>query len=198
MIIKLSPVRSDASLSVVRAGDTLEINGIVFDFSRLPDGATLPAAAVGSTEVLDPIERVSGKIVVTIRLPHAADADRSSRFPADIIDPMDGQVRLPGIELSGAQPSVAGVIDWSQVVTAEQKTQAAAEQLLSIAAAEITQRRGIADAAIVPLQDAIDLDEATEAELALLKEWKRYRVALNRLPEQPGYPATIDWPVPPT
>ncbi|HCV38575.1 MAG TPA: phage tail protein [Pseudomonas sp.] len=57
--------------------------------------------------------------------------------------------------------------------------------------------RAIADAAIAPLQDAVDLEEATEAEIALLKEWKRFRVALNRLPEQAGYPATIDWPSPP-
>ncbi|WP_411382799.1 tail fiber assembly protein [Pseudomonas sp. L7] len=57
--------------------------------------------------------------------------------------------------------------------------------------------RAIADAAIAPLQDAVDLEDATEAETALLKEWKRYRVALNRLPDQPGYPQTIDWPAPP-
>jgi len=57
--------------------------------------------------------------------------------------------------------------------------------------------RAIADAAIAPLQDAVDLEEATEAEIALLKEWKRFRVALNRLPEQAGYPETIEWPSPP-
>lgn len=68
---------------------------------------------------------------------------------------------------------------------------------LADAQAEAAALRVIADAAVVPLQDAVDLDEATEAEAALLKEWKRYRVALNRLPEQPGYPAEIDWPAPP-
>ncbi|AXQ50603.1 hypothetical protein DZC31_20530 [Stenotrophomonas rhizophila] len=47
------------------------------------------------------------------------------------------------------------------------------------------------------MQDAVDLDEATDSEAALLKEWKRYRVALNRLPEQQGYPAEISWPAPP-
>ncbi|MGO0633169.1 tail fiber assembly protein [Pseudomonas sp. SAR267] len=62
---------------------------------------------------------------------------------------------------------------------------------------EVARLRAIADAAIAPLQDAVDLEEATEAEIALLKEWKRFRVALNRLPEQAGYPATIDWPSPP-
>jgi len=88
-------------------------------------------------------------------------------------------------------------IDWSQVITAEQKSQAAAEQMLATVVAEIAQRRAAADTAIAPLQDAVDLDEATETEAAALKQWKRYRVALNRLPDQPGYPATIDWPAPP-
>ncbi|MBC3464978.1 tail fiber assembly protein [Pseudomonas sp. RW10S2] len=69
--------------------------------------------------------------------------------------------------------------------------------MLVAALAEVSRRRGVADSAIAPLQDAVDLDEATEAEVALLKEWKRYRVALNRLPEQDGYPHTIDWPAPP-
>lgn len=62
---------------------------------------------------------------------------------------------------------------------------------------EVARLRAIADAAIAPLQDAVDLEEATEAEIVLLKEWKRYRVALNRLPEQSGYPANIEWPDPP-
>ncbi|MDU9394302.1 tail fiber assembly protein [Pseudomonas sp. zfem002] len=70
------------------------------------------------------------------------------------------------------------------------------DELLEVQA-ETSRRRAAADAAIVPLQDAVDLDEATEAELALLKEWKRYRVLLNRLQDQPGYPTEIDWPAPP-
>lgn len=88
-------------------------------------------------------------------------------------------------------------IDWSQVITAEQKSQAAAEQMLAAVVAEVAQRRAAADTAIAPLQDAVDLDEATETEAAALKQWKRYRVALNRLPDQPGYPSAIDWPAPP-
>ncbi|MDF9617033.1 tail fiber assembly protein [Pseudomonas entomophila] len=65
------------------------------------------------------------------------------------------------------------------------------------AMAETAHRRAGADSAIAPLQDAVDLDDATDAEAALLKEWKRYRIALNRLPDQLGYPNTIDWPAPP-
>ena len=63
--------------------------------------------------------------------------------------------------------------------------------------AQIAQLRAIADYAITPLQDAVDIDEATEEDTVQLKAWKKYRVALNRVPEQAGYPETIDWPAVP-
>jgi len=88
-------------------------------------------------------------------------------------------------------------IDWSQMITAEMKAAQAAAQHLAQVQTETARLRKLADNAIAPLQDAVDLDEATEAETAALKEWKRFRVALNRLPDQEGYPAEIDWPAPP-
>ena len=39
----------------------------------------------------------------------------------------------------------------------------------------------LATLAIAPLQDAVDLEEATAQEIALLKKWKQYRVAVNRV-----------------
>ncbi|HGH4633069.1 TPA: tail fiber assembly protein, partial [Enterobacter kobei] len=39
----------------------------------------------------------------------------------------------------------------------------------------------VASAKIAPLQDAVDLDIATEEEIAALKEWKLYRIKLNRI-----------------
>lgn len=197
MRIKLSPTGDDMQIAVTKNGDELTVNGQVLDFTRLPDGATLPAGSIACEWITVPVERVDGDLVVTLRLPHGADAPEAARFPVDIVNPADGPVLLPtGV---GEQPAeiIPAVIDWSQMVTAEQKAQAAAEQLLAQVAAEVAQRRAIADAAIAPLQDAADLDEATEAEVALLKDWKRYRIALNRLPDQAGYPASIDWPVPP-
>ncbi|MFP5424685.1 MAG: tail fiber assembly protein [Gammaproteobacteria bacterium] len=196
MIIKLSPVRSDSMLSVFESNDILEINSVSLDFSRLPDGATLPVEAVGCESVIAPVERVNGELVLTLMLPHAADAPHAARFPLDLY-PDDGKVQLPGLDLGDRQATTVGTIDWSQVITAEHKAQAAADELLAAITAEITQRRTFADSVIAPLQDAVDLDEATEAEISTLKEWKRYRVTLNRLPDQEGYPAEIDWPAPP-
>lgn len=46
--------------------------------------------------------------------------------------------------------------------------------------------------AVAPLQDAVDLDMATEEEIALLKEWKKYRVLLNRVDTSTA--PDIEWP----
>ncbi|MHA6574573.1 tail fiber assembly protein [Pseudomonas yamanorum] len=60
------------------------------------------------------------------------------------------------------------------------------DQLLSVAAVRIA-----------PLQDAIDIGEDTPEDAANLKLWKQYRVALNRIDQQAGFPTTITWPVTP-
>ncbi|BAE74840.1 Caudovirales tail fibre assembly protein [Sodalis glossinidius str. 'morsitans'] len=48
---------------------------------------------------------------------------------------------------------------------------------------------------IEPLQDAVDLNMATEAEKAALRAWKKYRVFLNRVDISTA--PDIDWPTPP-
>jgi len=52
-----------------------------------------------------------------------------------------------------------------------------------------------ATARIAPLQDAVDLDEATDAEIALLKQWKQYRVGVNRVDLTQATPV---WPTVPS
>ncbi|CRM39928.1 Caudovirales tail fibre assembly protein [Pseudomonas sp. 37 R 15] len=65
------------------------------------------------------------------------------------------------------------------------------------AQARMASLRAKADYEIAPLQDAADFGEATESEVSALKAWKKYRVLLNRVTEQPGYPSVIEWPVAP-
>ncbi|WP_232244428.1 tail fiber assembly protein [Pseudomonas putida] len=197
MLIKLSPIRSDAPLVVFRFKDQLTVNGVALDFTELQEGASLPPEAVGSSDVLEPIERVNGQLVVTLRLPHAADAPESARFPADIINPSDGPVSLPGLEIGEPQPAVSGVIDWSMMVTSEMKAAKVAAETLARAQAESARLRKIADDAIAPMQDAVELGRADQAKQDLLKAWKNYRLDLVEVPEQAGYPASIDWPAPP-
>ena len=68
---------------------------------------------------------------------------------------------------------------------------------LAEAVAEYTRLRGIADFLMAPLQDAVDVGEATEQDLFAMKAWKKYRVSLSRVPEQEGYPTVIEWPIVP-
>ncbi|MFG0233501.1 tail fiber assembly protein [Achromobacter sp. 413638] len=44
------------------------------------------------------------------------------------------------------------------------------------------------------MQDAADLKIATAAELQQLQAWKTYRVQLNRLASDAGFPASVSWP----
>ncbi|MEX9565385.1 tail fiber assembly protein [Morganella morganii] len=66
-----------------------------------------------------------------------------------------------------------------------------------IAEAEAKKQSLLAEAtdAIAPLQDAVDLDMATDEEVESLKEWKKYRVLLNRVNTSTA--PDVDWPVKP-
>lgn len=85
------------------------------------------------------------------------------------------------------------VPDGTQPTPAPQ-VQLSAAELLTVA--KQTRDALLAQAAIriAPLQDAVDLGEATAAESALLLQWKQYRIAVNRAALEPQ---PITWPIPP-
>lgn len=72
------------------------------------------------------------------------------------------------------------------------------EQILAGALSQRDRLIALAATRIAPLQDAVDLDDATEGDVANLKKWKQYRVAVNRVPDQSGFPNDIVWPVEPS
>jgi hypothetical protein len=68
-----------------------------------------------------------------------------------------------------------------------------AEEVMAIHREELDRLMDAASRAMMPLEDAVDLGMATEAEVSRLKAWKGYRVALSRVdlmkpvwPELPG------------
>ena len=95
MKINLCPMRWDVELQITKSGETLEINGEVFNFSVIPEGAVLPASAVHSDFIIGEVKRVNGELELTIILPHAAEASEEARFPKPIVNPKDGVVELP-------------------------------------------------------------------------------------------------------
>lgn len=70
-------------------------------------------------------------------------------------------------------------------------------EIIASASEEITQRLAVSTGKIAPLQDAVDLGIATDDETTSLTAWKNYRVLVNRVPTQSGYPTQIEWPLMP-
>ncbi|MNJ64571.1 hypothetical protein D3C77_605290 [compost metagenome] len=95
MNISLSPVLMAKTLTLVKAGDTLTINGESFDFSALPDGATLPFGSVASEWVFGDVNRTAGELEITITLPLPDNYSQEQAFPVPLINVSDGVVTLP-------------------------------------------------------------------------------------------------------
>ncbi|MTB39308.1 MULTISPECIES: tail fiber assembly protein [unclassified Providencia] len=71
-------------------------------------------------------------------------------------------------------------------------TEAQKASLIAEAGNEKAQRLDEANNTIMYLQEAVDVDLATEIEAAALQEWKKYRVLLNRVDTSTA--PDIDWP----
>ena len=95
MKITLSPTRSDAPLSINKQGDALTINGVTYDFSVIPGGATLPASAVDCEYITGNIERINGVLQISLVLPHGPNPSQAVAFPEPLINPADGVLELP-------------------------------------------------------------------------------------------------------
>lgn len=95
MKIYLIPQRRDDHLSLSRSGDILTINGAQLDLTGIPEGATLPAAAVGCEWIAGPIRRTSGELELMLILPHGPDAPLESLFPEPLHITANGAIALP-------------------------------------------------------------------------------------------------------
>lgn len=98
MILSLSPTRSDDTLILDRRGDVQVINGEAFDFGPLPEGGTLPQAAVACPYLASDVTRTGGVLRLMLLLPLDPDAPDLARFPADVVVLQDGPITLPGQE----------------------------------------------------------------------------------------------------
>ena len=93
--INLSPQVRAGTLTVSKSGDALTINGVVYDFTPLTEGSTLPAAAVDCEYIVGPVSRVDNEIELTLLLPITANASEAAKYPEPITMTTDGEVALP-------------------------------------------------------------------------------------------------------
>lgn len=93
MFITFSPVRMNEPLAAERQGDSLILNGVVCDYSDLPEGGS--ADGHPSPWILGPVLRREGRLRLTLILPHGSDAPAETLFPAPLDDPSDGPLPLP-------------------------------------------------------------------------------------------------------
>lgn len=94
-------------------------------------------------------------------------------------------------------PDASGFYQWNGnkwVINADAQEQATIAQAISWRDALLRS----AGMRMAPLQDAMDLGEATADEQEQLRVWKSYRVQLNRIEQQPGFPNSIEWPESPS
>lgn len=95
MKINLSPQVGREALSVIVSNDIIVLNGVVFDFTPLPEGGTLPRGSVESEWFVGDVTRKDGQIELTIILPHGFEASEAARFPEPLIVTTNGLVELP-------------------------------------------------------------------------------------------------------
>lgn len=105
MKINLSPQRRDDTLIANKQGDKLTINGTEYDFTTLPEGATLPLYSrlengnvvrnIDCEWIASDVQRINGELNFTLLFPINAEASKAARFPKPIIDPADGALELP-------------------------------------------------------------------------------------------------------
>ncbi|MHA6731651.1 hypothetical protein [Devosia sp. A369] len=96
MHISFSPQHRDDTLAITKSGDALTINGEAFDFSVLSEGDDLPEAAFIGTDFIEgPVTRISGQVLITVRLPYQRDGRVES--PGPLINPPDGLLVLPNL-----------------------------------------------------------------------------------------------------
>jgi len=132
--------------------------------------------------------RIDGGTVIEIILPQAdeegGEIGIEDRFAAEFVETL--------VDISGINPAPNERWTYDGSTFAPPVVHQSTSE--EIKAANTSTRDHLleqAGLAIAPLQDAVDLDDATPEETALLKKWKQYRVAVNRIDltqERPTWP----------
>ncbi|MFG0827914.1 tail fiber assembly protein [Pseudomonas sp. CJQ_7] len=111
--------------------------------------------------------------------------DISAMFPPELV-----WIDVTGVDgVSDGWIAIESDGAWS--VSAPPQSLPSAAEILALNTTIRDQLLSLAAIRIAPLQDAVDLGDAANEEIALLKTWKQYRVSLNRIDltmVDPGWP----------
>lgn len=92
MIIIFSPQFSGNEVTFIKNGNTLEIDGEVLDLSLVPANSLADNDAINNDNVLRVETDEEGEPTITLLYPYAENTD-VNRFPANLIDPEDGEIK---------------------------------------------------------------------------------------------------------
>jgi len=76
-------------------GNSLTINGELFDFSQMAEGDTLPREAILSNWFDDGAIVIDGELILTMVLPLPWNYSQEQAFPEPLLNVPDGPVLLP-------------------------------------------------------------------------------------------------------
>lgn len=97
MRISLSPQRADRSLTAVRQGNTLVLDGQSYDLMALTESGPVTGADVEPASLaLVTARRDGADIHVVLCVPVGPDFDQSETPLEDLIDPPDGPLLIAG------------------------------------------------------------------------------------------------------
>lgn len=107
--------------------------------------------------------------------------------------------RVPSMWTNGTSLREAFRMDISgwRIATDQEIAEIVYMSAIEAAQYELNKFRKLASDNIDPLQDMRDVGEDTPDSNNLLSLWKKYRVELNNIVGQAGYPTQINWPNPP-
>lgn len=97
MIINFTPQMNGQDVPVLYVnGDSISINGEIFDFSKMSVGDVLPVSAIKSVyfDKFTNVTKTDKGIELTLMLPFTFESSEEVRFPKSI-DQESGFVKLP-------------------------------------------------------------------------------------------------------
>jgi Caudovirales tail fibre assembly protein, lambda gpK len=167
----------------------------VFDLPDLPPPvltAPLPAPILVPAEEQKPVDPFAySDIKDVVRLPNgfqcAVKFDAMDDYLTFLACADDVEVHGRGIYKACAAKKAAKVANYFPTDT----------EVLEAVQERIARELRRANPEVTKYQDRVDIDNASEADLGLLRAWKTYRVGLNRLSECEGFPHSLTWPTAP-